>query len=130
MTYNPAIVVAYFEQMGLPKPKLEFVFAPGVRKFRFDFAWPESRTALEVQGGVWNMGKHGRGSGIVKDMEKSNFATLRGWKVLYCLPRDVATLETAKMIDRAITLDAELRAGKRPTLQTQEEGTGKLLYIE
>jgi hypothetical protein len=34
-----------------------------------------------VQGGVWTRGKHGRGSGIVKDYDKLNTAQSLGWRV-------------------------------------------------
>ena len=35
---------------GLPAPEREFVFHP-LRKWRFDFAWPEQFVAAEVEGG-------------------------------------------------------------------------------
>ena len=53
------------------------------RKWRFDFAWPEQRVALEVQGGI-HMAKsgHNTASGITRDCEKANEAVVLGWKVL------------------------------------------------
>jgi len=52
MKYNPTIVLAYFKDCGLPEPVVEHLFEVG-RKFRFDFAWPAQRVALEVQGGLF-----------------------------------------------------------------------------
>lgn len=34
---------------------------------------------MEVQGGTWNAGKHGRGSGIAKDQEKLFLAAEAGF---------------------------------------------------
>lgn len=70
---------------GLPVPVTEHRFHP-VRKHRFDLAWPAYRLALEIQGGVWVGGKHGRGSGILRDYEKLNLAASRGWRVLQFTP--------------------------------------------
>jgi len=85
----------------LPRPVPEFRFHP-VRKFRFDYAWPEFRLALEVEGGVWTGGKHGRGSGIVKDMEKSTIAAEEGWRIIRVTPSKLATIGTAESVERAL----------------------------
>ena len=65
----------------LPAFQREFKAIPG-RKFSFDFAWPERRLLVEVQGGTWGKGAHSSGAGISRDTEKLNLAVLRGWKVL------------------------------------------------
>lgn len=68
----------------LPVPEREYQAIPG-RRFRWDFAWPTEQDGallVEVQGGTWNTGAHGRGSGISRDCEKLNLATLNGWKIL------------------------------------------------
>jgi very-short-patch-repair endonuclease len=98
MTYNPAVVISWMRnEHGLPVPKLEYRFHPD-RKWRFDFAWPDEMVALEVEGGVWSHGRHGRGSGIVKDIEKYNAAAQAGWMVLRVLPKDLCTERTATML--------------------------------
>lgn len=53
-----------------------------VRKFRFDFAFPEKRVAVEMEGGVFTKGGHTRGLHYSSDCEKYNLATCEGWKVL------------------------------------------------
>lgn len=63
------------------EPQREYRFAPP-RLWRFDFAWPDQKIAVEIEGGVWTNGRHTRGSGFVADCEKYNAATLAGWKVL------------------------------------------------
>lgn len=65
----------------LPEPQREHRFEPE-RKWRFDFAWPQRLLAVEVEGAVWANGRHTRGSGYVKDMEKYNRAAILGWRVL------------------------------------------------
>lgn len=59
----------------------EYQFAPH-RKWRFDFAWPEKKIAVEIEGGTWSAGRHTRGTGFAADCEKYNAAALHGWRVL------------------------------------------------
>jgi len=66
---------------GLPSPVKEYRFHP-TRKWLFDFAYPDQKIAIEVEGGTWVQGRHSRGSGFQADCEKYNTATLLGWKVL------------------------------------------------
>jgi len=61
-------------------PQREYRFAPG-RRYAFDFAWPESRVALEIEGGTYTNGRHVRGSGYRHDCEKYNLAAALGWRV-------------------------------------------------
>jgi len=84
---------------GLPPPVAEHRFHP-VRKWRFDFAWPDRKVALEVEGGVFVQGRHSRGAGIRADIEKYNTATLLGWRVLRYLPEQLqaATADVAKAL--------------------------------
>ena len=105
MRYNPNIVLAYFSACGLPPCVTEHKFHP-TRKWRFDFAWvdSDSKVALEVDGGVWTRGAHGRGSGIVRDIEKGNAAVMLGWRVLRVQPRDLCMAETVEMIRTAIEI--------------------------
>jgi len=48
------------------------------RRWRADFAFVEEKVLVEVQGGIWTGGRHGRGAGIENDYEKwANAACLR-----------------------------------------------------
>lgn len=68
---------------GLPEPTPEYPFAQSLgRKWRFDFAWPEAKVALEVEGGTWVGGAHNRGKHMASDIEKYNMAALTGWLVV------------------------------------------------
>lgn len=67
--------------LGLPEPVREHRFHP-VRRWRFDFAWPDRKIAVEVDGGTWSGGRHSRGGGYEKDAEKLNAAAVDGWRIL------------------------------------------------
>lgn len=69
-----------------PGVVVEHRFHP-VRKWRFDFAWPAKRVALEVEGGAWIGGRHTRGKGFVADLEKYNTAASAGWTVIRVTPQ-------------------------------------------
>ncbi|HAX26171.1 MAG TPA: hypothetical protein DCX80_14215 [Chloroflexi bacterium] len=65
----------------LPTPVTEWRFHP-VRRWRFDLAWPDRMLAVEVQGGIYRGGGHTSVAGLKRDIEKSNAATMLGWRVL------------------------------------------------
>jgi hypothetical protein len=87
--------------MGLPEPVAEHRFH-ATRKWRFDYAWPEHRIALEVEGGVWTGGRHTRGSGFLGDMEKYNEAAALGWRIIRCQPKTLKKVATIEIIKRAM----------------------------
>lgn len=82
----------------------EFKFHP-VRKWRFDYAIPEHKIALEVEGGVWTGGRHISPKGFLGDIEKYNTATLMGWRVFRTTPEDLYKTATIKLIKTAISGD-------------------------
>jgi very-short-patch-repair endonuclease len=70
-----------FKAYGLPEPVREFKFHP-TRRWRFDFCWPQQKLAVELNGACFTQGRHTRGAGFVKDMQKLNAAQELGWVVL------------------------------------------------
>jgi very-short-patch-repair endonuclease len=53
------------------------------RLWRFDFALPSHKIAVEIEGMVFRgRGRHQGASGYAKDCEKYNRALLMGWRVL------------------------------------------------
>ena len=76
-----AMLAFQIKVAGLPEPTREFVFHP-VRKWRFDFAWPERRVAAEVEGGIFSYGRHVSPAGFIEDCRKYGEALLLGWRVL------------------------------------------------
>jgi very-short-patch-repair endonuclease len=85
----------------VPVPVPEYRFAPP-RRWRFDFCWPESKVALEVDGGIWNRGRHTRGKGWLADSEKLNTAAVMGWRMLRCTPDQLASVEMIQTIKKAL----------------------------
>lgn len=48
------------------------------RNWRFDFAWPAFKVAIEIDG----RGRHQTVDGVRRDHEKQRAAVLRGWRLL------------------------------------------------
>ena len=65
---------------GLPAPVREYRFCE--RRWRFDFAYPDRKLAIECEGAVWSGGRHTRGKGFIADCPKYNRATVLGWDIL------------------------------------------------
>lgn len=86
---------------GLPEPIREHRFAPP-RRWRFDYAWPALRLALEVEGGTWAGGRHVRGRGYEADCEKYGEAVLRGWRVLRVTTTMLNDGRALAMLERAL----------------------------
>lgn len=80
-----ALIASICQGIGIKAPVCEFHHIPG-RRFRLDYAWPDYRIGLEVQGGIWTRGRHSRGPGQKTDMEKNNLGILNGWRVFQCVP--------------------------------------------
>lgn len=86
---------------GLPEPVAEHRFHP-TRKWRFDWAWPEHRLALEIEGGAWIGGRHTSGAGFVGDMEKYSEAAILGWRILRCQPKEARDGKALDLVRRAL----------------------------
>jgi len=97
MKTEPEVFIQFCQTMGLPPPVAELRFHP-TRKWRFDYAWPEAKVFLEVEGGSWMGGRHTNPKGFAGDMAKYNAATCMGWKKLACTPQQLMTLPTITMI--------------------------------
>lgn len=72
--------------IGLPPYETEYRFH-ATRKWRFDYAWPSVKVAVEIEGGIWLKGKgkksrHTTGVGYSKDCEKYNHAAALDWAVI------------------------------------------------
>lgn len=74
------------------------------RKFRFDYAIPECRLAIEIDGGAFieGGGRHNRAQGFIKDMEKMNLAAAQGWRVMHFTPQQQYSMLTVQSIKDAL----------------------------
>lgn len=67
--------------LGLVGFVREFMPIKG-RRWRVDFAQPDKRVAVEVEGGTWTGGRHTRGKGFEADCEKYARMVVEGWRVI------------------------------------------------
>jgi very-short-patch-repair endonuclease len=91
---------------GLPRPVPEFRFDP-VRRWAIDYAFPEQRVALEVEGGVYTRGRHVRPTGFLGDMRKYNRLAELGWRLVRVTPNALCTLDTLAAVRAALTHTSE-----------------------
>lgn len=94
-----------------PKPaRVEYKFHP-TRKWRFDWAWPEHKIAVEQDGGLWVKGRHSRGAGRLKDYEKDREAMLLGWRVGRFSPEEVKNGIAAQWVASMINQPSKAQSG-------------------
>lgn len=98
-----SLFFALLKREGLPIPEREYQFCPP-RKWRMDYAFPDARVGIEVDGGIWiaGGGHHTRGQGWLDDAEKLNTAAAMGWRMLRTTPSGLHDLETVALIRRTL----------------------------
>lgn len=120
-TGSPAEILlsVQLEQAGIPFER-EFVFAPP-RKWRSDFrittGWmvrnsqgslveiEDDQLLVEIDGGGYVAGRHGRGKGIEDDAEKQSAAAILGYRVIRATPAQVEDGRALLWIRRALGLE-------------------------
>ena len=98
---SPSVFLALLDAHGIERPEIEYRFNPK-RRWRADYAWPDYKVMLEVEGGVWTGGRHVTGTGFLNDMEKYNEAAADGWRLIRCTPSDLLKLGTVQLIARVL----------------------------
>ena len=79
----------------------EFRFHPK-RKWRADFHLIDKKILIEVEGGIWNGGRHTRGKGYIGDMEKYNAATMMGYQVIRFSTEQVKSGSAIEQIEKMV----------------------------
>ena len=108
------LLLSQIALLKINEPALEYKFvrdivgnAPGIRTrikeldlgdWRFDFAWPDRKIAVEIEGATWTGGRHTRGSGFEEDCRKYNAATSLGWQVYRFTGSQVKSGQAVKFI--------------------------------
>lgn len=77
---------------GFHRPEKQYRFHP-TRKWRFDFAWPDLKIAIECEGGIFVNGGHNRGKIYSSNCEKYNQAVILGWRLLRYPPNLFCMIE-------------------------------------
>lgn len=76
----------------------EYRFHPE-RRWKFDFAWPLFRVALEIEG----LGRHQKIEGYANDCEKYSEAAILGWRIIRVMARDKGKVgEWVQLVKRAL----------------------------
>ncbi len=86
--------------LGIPAFR-EWEFHP-VRKWRMDWAFPEAKLALEIEGGQWVNGRHNRAAGQIADLAKYSEAAILGWRIVYATPAEVKNGTALDRVRRAL----------------------------
>lgn len=76
----------------------ELQFHPD-RKWRFDYAFPSRKVAIEIDGAIWTFGRHNRPRGYLNDMEKLNTAASMGWLILRFSTDERFYLSTRRLVE-------------------------------
>ncbi|MDX1545609.1 MAG: hypothetical protein R3247_01395 [Rhodothermales bacterium] len=114
---NPSarVVLAALESYGFPRPHVEHRFHPE-RRWRFDFAWPAYRVALEKEGGLYGRGPrcaacgrrrggaHSSVAGLKRDLEKYNAAAALAWYVLRQPPDRLLMRSSLKLLRDVLSM--------------------------
>jgi hypothetical protein len=74
------------------------------KRYRLDFAHLPSKTGVEIQGGVYNRGRHVTGSGYERDCRKYNLAYTSRWTIF------LLTSTMAKDSEWLATIAAHVRS--------------------
>lgn len=82
MKMNLDLIIA---ALGIEKPVKEFRFHPK-RRWKFDYAWPKKKIALEYEGLFSVKSRHITIKGYSDDCEKYSVAAIMGWKVIRLTP--------------------------------------------
>jgi very-short-patch-repair endonuclease len=91
----------HWQSLGGPALEREFRFH-AERKWRADFAHVESRTLIEIEGGVFikGGGRHNRAAGFITDAEKYLAAFLAGWNVVRLTEAQITAPNIEQIIRR------------------------------
>lgn len=113
--------------LKLPEPCQEYRFAlehigpgkdirkrlqrAGLKDWRFDFAWPDIRLAVEVEGITPSGGRHQRIQGFKGDIDKYHAAMNLGWNVYRTTGHLIANGKAVKLIEKLI-INERIRQGE------------------
>ncbi len=97
------------DEAEFPPYEREYRFH-ATRKWRLDFAWPDQKIGVELNGGQWIKGGHNTGGGTQRDAEKNNSAQFLGWRVF-----TLVNNQLLRDVDYRNQFFADLKAALNPT---------------
>lgn len=82
-------------------PQLEGQYKPfDGRKYAYDFAIPDLKILIDIQGGTWVNGRHNRAQGMNGDCEKNNLAQFDGYSTFIFTGDQVKNGSAIIMLER------------------------------
>jgi len=103
-----AVFHGVWQQLGHAPLVAEHRFAPP-RRWRFDAAHLDTRTAVEIEGGTYSAGRHVRAAGYAADCEKYNAAAELDWCVLRYTTQQLKA-DAAGVVDQVARVIAARKA--------------------
>ncbi|WP_428398271.1 hypothetical protein [Marinobacter salarius] len=82
----------------------------GLKDWRFDFAWPDIKLAVEVEGGAWVRGRHTRPLGFIEDLRKYQAAQQMGWTIYRTAGELIRSGEAVNTIEQLMRAKREEKA--------------------
>jgi len=82
-------------------PDTEYRF-DSERRWRFDFAWPALKFAVEVEGVTYDGGRHQRVEGFENDLDKYQAALLQGWIVYRVSRKQIKNLQALTTVQQML----------------------------
>lgn len=110
MSQGEELLAVYLRSQGVVFDR-EYRFHPD-RMWRFDFAIPVEKLAIEVEGYRWRriqgvnifQSRHTSPEGFEKDCEKYNTAALLGWRVVRLSSRSIERGDAFEMLDQFLPI--------------------------
>lgn len=104
-SHHEILLAQHISERDIPEPKTQYQFAREIgRHWRSDFAWPEYKLLVEVEGGIEIKGRrsHTGSEGYQKDCRKYNDAAWLGFWVMRFTPMMIHSMEAINEIHRFI----------------------------
>lgn len=89
-------------------PATQFKFCD-TRRWQTDFAWPEKKILVEIEGGIWRRDRFGNWAGahshplnILRDIEKYNHMALLGYRLFRFSDRELKDGSAIEMMRKVL----------------------------
>jgi len=107
---HEAAFLFQIQSLGIKEPVQQFKFRE-TRKWRVDFAWPERKLAVEIEGGIWRRGggAHSHPVNIERDIDKGNALAMAGYHLLRFTDKHIRSGEGVQTV-KAFLIQKELDA--------------------
>lgn len=92
------LIEHHLTELGLTPFEAEYRFHP-TRKWRFDYAVPRVKLAIEIEGGAFVQGRHTRGAAFEADCVKYAQGAILGWTIMRFTPGMIRRGESKALLE-------------------------------